>query len=339
MENFIQSVLNQTEQDFELIFIDDCSTDNNVEIINKYTDNRIKLIQHSYNKGINSGLNDGINAASSCIIAATASDDILAPDYAEKVLKEFENPEVGVVYVGLQYIDENGHYLLTPDNLLPVNSTKYEILYKSFILDNQVVSPGMAYRKSAVMPFLPLNTGLLLFTDSEMHMLLMLYNNVSFVNQPLVYYRMNLNSASHAHGYKIRRNAEVNMLLDSFTQHIDLNKFNEIFSSTDIAKRYKATNETLPYLLGRIALTSNNYDRKIWGYQKVASFISTKKNMDILHALYGFTFKDYMNLVNEFSELREYKLRSKLKQYRKRFKYTVIISVILAILCILLVIL
>ena len=343
IDNFVESVLNQIEENFELIIVDDNSQDSSMQKVSQFNDPRITIIKHLYNQGMMQGLNDGIAAAKSDIIVFIASDDVLAPDYAEKILKAFENPEIGVVYVGLQYMDEDGNHLPTPDNLLPLDSTRYEILYKSFLFDNQVPSPGMAFRKSAIAPFLPFKNGLLLFADSEMHMLLMLFNEISFINEPLVYYRMAPNSASRARGYVIRRNVEINMLLDSFTEHIGLNKFNEIFGSDEIVQKYKATKETLPYLLGMIALNSKNYDRKIWGYQKIASFISTMGNMDLLHSLYGFTFKDYMNLVNKFQESRENKLNKKLnkklKKYRKRFQYSSFFVVMLLILCILLVIL
>ncbi len=54
---FIESVLKQTLEDFELIIVDDCSSDNNVNEILKFKDPRIKLIQHPYNQGINAGIN------------------------------------------------------------------------------------------------------------------------------------------------------------------------------------------------------------------------------------------------------------------------------------------
>jgi glycosyltransferase involved in cell wall biosynthesis len=53
----IKSVLNQSFKDFELIIVDDCSTDDNVAEINKFKDPRIKLIKHEFNKGINAALN------------------------------------------------------------------------------------------------------------------------------------------------------------------------------------------------------------------------------------------------------------------------------------------
>lgn len=47
----IQSILNQTYPDFELIIVNDCSTDNSEQVIRQFNDPRIKLINHSENKG------------------------------------------------------------------------------------------------------------------------------------------------------------------------------------------------------------------------------------------------------------------------------------------------
>ena len=60
VSDFINSVLEQTYEDFELIIIDDCSEDDSVKIIKSFNDKRIKLIQHEYNKGINAVINTDV---------------------------------------------------------------------------------------------------------------------------------------------------------------------------------------------------------------------------------------------------------------------------------------
>ena len=66
-ENFIkdtiQSILNQTYQDWELIVIDDCSTDNSVEVIKSFKDDRIKLIVNEKNLGLAATVRRGIENA------------------------------------------------------------------------------------------------------------------------------------------------------------------------------------------------------------------------------------------------------------------------------------
>jgi teichuronic acid biosynthesis glycosyltransferase TuaG len=77
LEECIQSVLNQTLKDWELILVDDCSTDSSSRIINKYValDSRIKL--YSFNKNVGAGFarNKGIEISSERFIAFLDSDD------------------------------------------------------------------------------------------------------------------------------------------------------------------------------------------------------------------------------------------------------------------------
>jgi len=92
----IESVLNQSFEDLELIIIDDGSRDNSKKIIISFKekDNRIRTIFHKKNIGIAKTLNDGIEASRGKFIAIVASDDVWYKDKLEKqleVLKENEN--------------------------------------------------------------------------------------------------------------------------------------------------------------------------------------------------------------------------------------------------------
>ncbi|MBR1680251.1 glycosyltransferase [bacterium] len=84
----IESVLAQTFSDWELIIVDDASTDNSVEIIKKYcSDSRIKLICHDKNKGLAKSIETALNVVQGEWIAFLESDDSLTSDALEKRLK------------------------------------------------------------------------------------------------------------------------------------------------------------------------------------------------------------------------------------------------------------
>jgi len=99
----IRSVLNQTYQDFELIVVDDASTDNTEEVIRSFDDNRIRYIRHDENKGAAAARNTGIRAARGWYIAFQDSDDEWMPTKLEKQIKALENApaKVGVVYTDM----------------------------------------------------------------------------------------------------------------------------------------------------------------------------------------------------------------------------------------------
>lgn len=83
----IESILNQTYSDFEFIIVDDCSTDNSLEIIESYNDPRISIIRNPENMGITKSLNRAIKAAKGEFIARMDADDICFPKRFEKQVK------------------------------------------------------------------------------------------------------------------------------------------------------------------------------------------------------------------------------------------------------------
>lgn len=115
----IQSVLNQTFQDWEMIIVDDGSSDNSVNVIKSYCekDERIKLFQHpnNSNKGLAETVKLGLKQAQADWVVFLESDDTITPDYLEEKLKIAEKyPDVGVIYNALKMFGDQeiiDHYL------------------------------------------------------------------------------------------------------------------------------------------------------------------------------------------------------------------------------------
>lgn len=103
----IDSILRQTYQDYELILVDDGSTDRSGEICKAYAneDNRIIVI-YQKNAGVSSARNAGLAIAKGKYITFCDSDDELLPDYLAVMINEPEEAEL--VIAGYRYIDENG---------------------------------------------------------------------------------------------------------------------------------------------------------------------------------------------------------------------------------------
>lgn len=110
----IESILGQSYTDFELVIIDDGSTDNGVEIIKKYAlnDSRIRLLKNGVNRGIVFTRNKGLDECQCDYMALMDSDDIATPDRLEKEVA-FLNENKDVVAVGglYQLMDESGKLL------------------------------------------------------------------------------------------------------------------------------------------------------------------------------------------------------------------------------------
>ncbi|PGA14220.1 hypothetical protein COL65_22230 [Priestia aryabhattai] len=104
----IESILNQTYENFEFIIIDDCTNEGNVEVIKKYKDSRINLIQNKNNLGLTRSLNKGIKLAKGKYIARMDADDISELDRFEKQINYLEeNPEVMVLGGYAQILGKN----------------------------------------------------------------------------------------------------------------------------------------------------------------------------------------------------------------------------------------
>ena len=108
LKEAVDSILNQTIQDFEVIIIDDCSTDKTIEVANTFNDSRIKIITKEKNKGLIDSLNIGFKTAKGKYIARMDGDDISDLKRFEKQLNVLENnPEIKVCGCWLQAFGNN----------------------------------------------------------------------------------------------------------------------------------------------------------------------------------------------------------------------------------------
>lgn len=98
LKEAIESILNQTYDDFEFIIINDGSEDKSLDIIKQYSklDKRIKIVSRE-NKGLIYSLNEGISISSGEFIARMDGDDISMPDRFEKQINFFSNNDIGIL--------------------------------------------------------------------------------------------------------------------------------------------------------------------------------------------------------------------------------------------------
>ncbi|TBO45163.1 glycosyltransferase family 2 protein [Pedobacter kyonggii] len=109
IEESVSSILNQTFKDFELIIIDDGSTDDTALAVKKFNDNRIRFLQNDVNKGLPFTRNRLLELANGEYIAILDSDDIAYPDRFQLQLNFFSShPEVALCGGHGTIINENG---------------------------------------------------------------------------------------------------------------------------------------------------------------------------------------------------------------------------------------
>lgn len=136
----IESILNQTFFDFEFIIINDGSTDNTVNIIKSYHDDRIILIDNQQNMGLVSVLNQGLKLASGEYIARMDADDISLPERFMKQIKFMDkHSQVGVLGTWFHIFGDKINRL--------EKKPKYPKL-KDFIITSPVGHPTVMMRKT-----------------------------------------------------------------------------------------------------------------------------------------------------------------------------------------------
>ncbi|MBK0382513.1 glycosyltransferase family 2 protein [Pedobacter sp. SD-b] len=138
----INSILQQSYQDYEILIIDDGSTDKTSEIVSSIKDNRIVYLKQSKNLGIVKALNLGIKIANGKYIARIDADDIMLGDRLQKQINFLEqNLDYGMVGGGCQVINEKGVF----QRKLEI-TTENDILNIGLLFRNQFTHSAITMR-------------------------------------------------------------------------------------------------------------------------------------------------------------------------------------------------
>jgi glycosyltransferase involved in cell wall biosynthesis len=144
LKDAINSILSQSYTDFELLIIDDGSTDKSVEIIKSYKDSRIVLFLNNKNCGLAHSLNFGINNSKGKYIARMDCDDISIPTRLEKQVRFMDNnPEFGICGTWIKTIGEISNY--TNKYLENSDEIKANLLFNT-----SFAHPSVMIRKSVL---------------------------------------------------------------------------------------------------------------------------------------------------------------------------------------------
>ena len=140
----IECVLNQTFQDFELLVINDGSTDESVSIVESFHDNRIRLIHNEKNSGILFTRNRGLQEALGEYVAVLDCDDLCTSNRLETQYSFLEaNPDIAVCGTWGIMIDENG--TVFGHKIMP--ETNKDLVSIAMLFTNQFIHSSVLYRR------------------------------------------------------------------------------------------------------------------------------------------------------------------------------------------------
>lgn len=310
--SFIESLITQTYKNWELIIVDDCSTDNNVSEIKKYSDSRIHLFQQDYNQGPGAALNRAFTESKGEIIVDMASDDMLYPDYFEYIVKFFsENINVGVIYSSLDVIDE--HNNVYKKYALPNSRTRIDFLKDLFYKGNVLYSPGMTVRREVYSKIIPMDTSMVQHQDYQWHVLFLGMTDCKVAEKTFVKYRIPRNNRSSLGTLSKkelnRDRLEISSLMDSFLLIKDLDLISKITTS-DLCN--KMSNGMTDFIWGMEALKCKSIEKRQWGYSVIKRCLNNSFIREELNKL-GFNF-------HSFLKLSEYKYFNDFTFYTRKIK-------------------
>lgn len=304
----IESVLNQTFQDFELIICDDASEDNSWDIIEGYQDSRIIKIRHEYNYGYQ--LIDELSGFRGKYVAIHHSDDAWEPDKLEKQVAFLEShAEYAACFTRVKFIDEDSMPYELPEGNFHKNGFAVENRSKEawlnyfFFKGNCLCHPSLLIRREAYDNYdlLANKIGMLQMPDFMMWVRLCMEAEIYIYPEELTKFRLRRNVQENISADKpethIRSQYDYYKVMRLFAQIVDKERFLQIFPQ---AEKYLINGKiNIRYALANMLLDGGIYSGWLLGLDLLFKSLNNENSRKELRELYGFCVKEFGKLVAE----------------------------------------
>lgn len=202
----IESILaQQGSYDFEIIAVEDCSTDGTRGVLRAISDPRFRVIEHGTNRGHIAAINEALPETQGVYVARIDSDDRYKPQFLMETVPTLERcPEVGLVYGNAAIIDHNG-VQNSPDSDTRHGGKDFkggELI--PLLAENFICAPTVIARREAWLRYAPVRDGLA-FSDWYFSVMMARDYEFYYLNRVLADYRVH---AGNLHSRTIRDRTE-----------------------------------------------------------------------------------------------------------------------------------
>lgn len=287
----IESILNQTYENFNLIISDDASTDNTLNILEEYEkkDTRIKVFKKEKNKGLIDNFEFLLKNVTSDYFMFSDQDDIWKKDKIEKSINKLKEESSGLVYTDLEIVDEKL-------NVIYPSYWKYKQIHKKIIkynnfealyLNNFVTGCTILAKSKYIKDILPLpRNSKFVLHDYWTALIISAKDKISYVEEPTIQYRQHKNNrvgssrkSDQLENFEDLRNLFIKVKIEHFEvfkENIEKIKTKEISKYTNEALKYFENLKKVKY----INLKNWNLFFRLYKYEE---FSYTIQNFIILN--------------------------------------------------------
>lgn len=297
----IESILNQTFKDFELIIVNDGSTDKTHEIIRKFDDPRIVYISQE-NQGPSAAANAAFSVAKGKYVALMSGDDVCFPQRLEKQYDYLSQSNSKIVFSWVEFIDDNSNIILgehyCKNFFNHPNRSRSEILRHFFIYGNYLNAVTAMLEREVLVEAGFYHLTSIQLQDFDLWLKLLNKYDLFIIPEKLLKYRIrsrdeNL-SASANH---LRINFEHYQILKSMFDGVPIELFKEAFSDQIKKSNFRSGVE---YELEKAFLYLNHNSVLIQniGVEKLFKLLQTKNILATSKSEYGFGLPNLYKLTS-----------------------------------------
>ncbi|MEW5946703.1 MAG: glycosyltransferase [bacterium] len=303
----IQSVLDQTYGDFEIVLVDDASTDGTPGIIKRFHDPRLKAFYLETNRGASAAASMCVQESAGEYVAFLNSDDQFFPDKLEKQVRFLDaHPHVGALFGYAHIVDDAGRELRDVGHpyrtiFIKENRTRFQWLAHFFHVGNCLCHSSAMIRRTCYEKVGLYDKRYFQLPDFDLWVRLCLKYEIHVVPEDLVRFRVRKDRAgvsADSPDARVRKVWEVSRILDNYLRIRDPGDFLKVFPEAD-KFHYEITPELTPFILALIAMDTGKASHRLFAMNTLYDLLAEEETAALIRGACGFSHKDLCRLAGE----------------------------------------